>query len=410
MHNKRSALPGIMITSGSAIGAGMFSIPIISSGMWFPLSITCLVIIWYLSYLSAIYVLEVNFHFPQGASFDTMVKGLLGNTWNIVTGISIAFLLYILLYAYFSAFGNIASHSFGIEVIKESQWLQGIVSLALGGLLAAIVWASTAAVGRISTILVTGMIIAYFASMFGLGIQIESAKLFDTGGGQKNYLSYLWVALPYYMTSFGIASVVPSLYKFYGKDPVTIKKGLLYGSLLALLVYIIFVMVSFGNISREAFIPINEAGGNMGNLVNALEGGNDNSLINFALNLFSNFAIITSFLAVGLSLFDFIADKFKFGNDMKGRFYTACITFIPAGIASFFFPHGFIAAIGFAGLVVIFGFFVVPYLMVSKIRASDATSHFNVYGGKPLLLSFLLLSLVVAACHILAMLDYLPTW
>lgn len=410
LKNNQSVLSGIMITAGTAIGAGMFSLPVVSSGMWFVFSIVCLLFLWFLNYLSALYILEANFQFSPGASFDTITTKILGKNWNILIGLSIAFLMYILLYAYFSAFGSMVTKILGWEILITNKWMQGLMSIALGSLLAFVVWLSTATVGRISTILVFGMIISFIVSMTGFAVQIEASKLFDITGQKSSYFPYLWAALPYFMTSFGFATVVPSLYKFYGKNPVIIKRSLLWGSLIALLVYALFIFVAFGNISRLEFIAINEAGGNIGDLVNAFEKGKGSNKINFVLNLFSNFAIVTSFLGVGLGLFDFIADKFSFADTKKGRLKTACITFLPSGMLSFFFPNGFIAAIGFAGLVCIFGFFIAPFFMVRKVRNSNTESNYQVWGGNGLLIFFLLSSILVGVCQILAMLDYLPEW
>lgn len=410
VKNNQSVLSGIMITAGSAIGAGMFSLPVVSSGMWFGFSIVCLLFLGFLSYLAALYILEINVQFSPGASFDTITTNILGKNWNVLIGLSIAFLMYILLYAYFSAFGNIITQSLGWEMLIANEWLQGVMSLALGSLLAFFVWLSTAMVGRISTMLVFGMIISFIISMAGFALQVETSKLFDITGQQSSYFPYLWAALPYFMTSFGIATVVPSLYKFYGRNPVTIKRSLLGGSLIALLFYALFIFVAFGNISRQEFIAINEAGGNIGHLVNAFEKGKNSTVIHFMLNLFSNFAIITSFLGVGLGLFDFIADKFSFADTKKGRLQSACITFLPSGILSFFLPNGFIAAIGFAGLVCIFGLFIAPFFMVQKVRAYKTESFYQVWGGNGLLIFFLLSSILVGVCQILAMLDYLPKW
>ena len=412
MNSKKtqSVLSGIMLTAGSAIGAGMFSLPVVSSGMWLWYSLLSLVFLCLLNYLAALYILEVNVQFAPGASFDTIVSKVLGKEWNILVGLSIAFLMYILLYAYFSAFGNIVTQTLGWEIFKTNPWMQGVMSLALGSLLAFVIWRSTAAVGRISTILVFGMVISFIVSMSGFAFQMEATKLFDRTEQATNYFPYLWAALPYFMTSFGIATIVPSLYKFYGKNPTSIKKSLLGGSLISLVVYTVFILVAFGNISRQEFVAINEAGGNIGHLVNAFEQGKSETTASFVLNLFSNFAIISSFLGVGLGLFDYIADKFSFKDDGMGRFKTAMISFLPSGIASFFFPHGFIAAIGFAGLVMIFSLFIAPFLMVRKTRNTMGKSIFKVGGGNQLLYFFLFSSLLVAACQILKMLNYLPRW
>jgi len=399
-----------MITAGSTIGAGMFSLPVVASGMWFWYSIICLVFLWLLNYWTALYILEANVHFEPGASFDTIIKKTLGKGWSIVVGISIAFLLYILLYAYYSGFSNIITQTLKWEIFDNSKWLQGFISLSFGIILALAVWRSTAIVGRICSILVVAMIITFIISMFGYTLQIETIKLFNMADKNPSYLKYIWAALPYFMTSFGFATIVPSLYKYYGKRPQLIKRGLLGGSFIAFLVYTLFIIVVFGNIDRSQFIHINQAGGNIGHLVNAFEKGGTNNLAYTVLNLFSNFAIISSFLGVGLGLFDFIADKFKLGNDTKGRFKTAVITFLPSGIASFFFPNGFIIAIGFAGLVLVFALCVVPVFIIKKIRTTTNNSVYKVGGGNVLLYFFLGSSLFVGICKILTLLKVLPKW
>ena len=401
----KSILTGVMLTAGTAIGAGMFSLPVVSSGMWFMLSLFCLLFLWYISYLSSLYILEINLRFSPGASFDTLVKNILGKRWNTITGLSIAFLLYILLYAFFSAFGSILTSNIG-----NVNWSNGALGLLFGGVLAVVVWRSTRLVGRITTLLVVGMAVTFIISMFGYSLQIEIANLFDTIGKNNDYVPYIWAALPYFMTSFGFSSIVPSLYKYYGKSPTTIKKSMLIGSLIALLVYCFFIFVIFGNISREEFININSAGGNMGDLVDALTQTGDKGIVSTSFTLFSNFAIITSFLGVGLSLLDYISDLFSFPDTAKGRFYSASITFLPSGILSFFFPNGFILAIGFAGLVLMFGLFFVPFLMIKKTRRLNTTVLYKVRGGNLLLNIFMFSSILIAIFHILAMLNYLPVW
>jgi tryptophan-specific transport protein len=403
--SKKSILTGVMLTAGCSIGAGMFSLPVTASGMWFVLSTICLLILWYLSYLSALYILEVNVHFSPGDSFDTLVKNLLGKKWSAISGLSLAFLLYILLYAFYSAFGSILSNAIGNDSIPS-----GILGLLFGSVFAIIVWYSTKLSGRISTILVAGMVITFIFSMSGYSLQVEAAKLFNTAAENNDYVPYVWAALPYIMTSFGFCSIVPSLYKYYGKDPITIKKSMLIGSLAALVVYVLFLFVVFGNISREAFVDINSAGGNIGVLVEALTQSGDKGLVNTAFSLFSNFAIISSFIGVGLSLLDYAADLFSFPDTPKGRFYSACIAFLPSGILSLFFPNGFIAAIGYAGLVFMFCLFFIPFLMVRKTRKHHAESSYKVKGGNLLLYTFLISSIMIAVFHILAKLKYLPTW
>ena len=55
-------------------------------------------------------ILEANLHYPTGSSFDTIVKDLLGKGWNIINGLSVAFVLYILTYAYITSGGGITQN------------------------------------------------------------------------------------------------------------------------------------------------------------------------------------------------------------------------------------------------------------------------------------------------------------
>jgi len=407
LFNKNSALTGTMITAGTSIGAGMFSIPVVCSGMWFGYTVFALIFMWFVSYLNALYLLEINLGFEKGSSFDKIVKALLGKVWNPIFGIGFAFLMAILLYAYFSAFGSMARSTLDLNMSDGGKWLSGTVSLVLGLLLGVVVWWSTSLVGRISTILIAGMTITFLLSMGGFSLQVEMGNLADSGG--SGYFKYFWIALSYLLTAFAFSTIVPSLYKHYGDRPMVIKKGMLQGSILALAVYILFVFVIFGNISRDEFVAVNQTGGNIGDLVAALQSGSENQWVNKAISLFSNFAIISSFLGIGLCLFDYIADKFEFPDNRKGRLYVAALTFLPPGIASFFFPNGFITAIGYAGLVAAL-IFIAYFFLVRKFRLTQRTSSYTVSGGKALLYFFLAANILVTVCQLLATFDLLPKW
>lgn len=405
----KSTIIGILLTAGCAIGGGMFSLPIVSSGMWFPFAVLSFFVVWLISYLSSLMILEVNLEYPVGSSFDTFVKDILGSGWNILFGVLIAFMLYILLYAYCSAFGNIAVHLFQIDT-ESSPWLQGTLGFFLAMIFATVVWVSTSFTGRMTSILVIAMAISFVVATSGTYKNISITSLFAAAPEGDSYAKYIWVGLPYFITSFGFASIVPSLYKYFGKDVYKIKSSLFWGSLIALGTYIFWLVITLGVLPREEFEVINAAGGNVGDLVKAIETKIDQSSIQAALNFFTNFAIISSFLGVGLSLFDYVADRFSLENNVKGRCIAMCLTFLPPAIASFFMPHGFIKAIGYAGFVLYLAFFLIPFLMLWKFRQTAKGATYSLSGGKLILIMVLLLSSVTAICKILAMFKLLPSF
>ncbi|MTC25189.1 tryptophan permease, partial [Providencia alcalifaciens] len=66
-----SILGGSMIIAGTAVGAGMFSIPMVTSGVWFSGSVVLLIYTFICMLLSGLMILEANMNYPAGASFHT---------------------------------------------------------------------------------------------------------------------------------------------------------------------------------------------------------------------------------------------------------------------------------------------------------------------------------------------------
>jgi tryptophan-specific transport protein len=396
-----------MITAGTAVGAGMFALPTVSAGMWFGWSLACMALSWFCMYHSSLMILEVNLHFDEGDSFDTLVRGTLGKTWNVINGILLAFLLYVLDYAYISGGGSIVNQTLMSMVgFSPPQFVSGLL---FAGVLGFVVWLSTRAVDRVITILIFGMIITFALASANLTLTAEVGRLFNTGesGG---YAIFALAALPFYLTSFGFHSNVPSRVKYYGKKPALIAKSMLIGSLLCFGIYLFWLISTMGNLQREEFIPIVAGGGNVGLLVEAINRVISSDRLAEMLSMFANLAIVSSFLGVSLGLFDFIADKFGFDDTPGGRFKTALIAFIPPSIGGLFFPNGFIYAIGFAGLALALSGLVIPAMMLFASRRRFPDHGFRVWGGSGLKYSLFAIGVFYATCHILGMLNVLPVY
>ncbi|MFK7733049.1 MAG: aromatic amino acid transporter [Pseudomonadales bacterium] len=398
-----SSIGGIAIIAGTAVGAGMFSLPIASAGMGFLWAVACLLLTWFCMLHSGLLILETNLNFPVGSSFNTFVGETLGPRWNALNNLSLVFVLYILCYAFISGGGSIVSHTL--------QKTTGVgVSPALAGLLfslliAALVWISTAVVSRVSTILITGMVLSFAYSISQLALGIEPTLLLDTS---MDYAIFSLAALPVFLTAFGFHGNIPSLVKFYGKDPAIIIRCIVGGSLVALGVYVVWLAVTLGQLSRDDIRLVMQEGGNIGPMVAAMGTRSDKEIVLTLLDVFANFAVITSFLGAGLGLFDYVADKFGFSDSKIDRFKSAAIAFLPPTLASLVYPNGFIVAIGYAGLSATVWGTLVPAAAAHKSRQQFGNPLFRVWGGNGLLLFMVAYSVLIAACHVLSTLGYLP--
>lgn len=404
--SRPSVLGGAMIITGTAVGAGMFSIPIVTSGVWFSGSVALLIYTWFCMLISGLMILEATMNYPAGASFHTVVKDLLGKGWNTLNGLSITFVLYILTYAYISAGGSIIAHTLE-GVFGANQILSGLVFAII---VAFIVWLSTRAVDRLSTILIGGMVITFVLSVGDMFTHVQPAVLFNQGDSDANYLPYTLAALPYLLTSFGYHGNVPGLVKYYQKDSGAVVRSLVYGTLLTLAIYVLWQYVIQGNIARDAFKQVIAEGGNIGSLLKQMGNVSSSYAVGQLLNAFSYMALASSFLGVSLGLFDFLADFFKFKDNQAGRSKSALVTFVPPTVAALLFPNGFLYAIGFAGLAATIWAVIVPAMMARASRRRFPQASYRAPGGQGMILFIILFGAISAVAHVLTLLNLLPVF
>ncbi|MDY6217030.1 tryptophan permease [Actinobacillus porcinus] len=407
-----SLLGGIMIIAGGTIGAGMLANPISTSGVWFIGSILILIYTWFCMMSSGLMLLEANLHYPTGASFDTIVKDLLGKGWNALNGLSLAFVLYILTYAYITSGGGItegfinqllSSPESAVEIGRTSG------SLIFAILLAAFVWFSTKAVDRFSTVLIAGMVISFVLSISGLVSSVKSEILFDTLAQENTeYLPYALAALPVCLVSFGFHQNVPSLVKYYHRDASKVVKSVFIGTAIALGIYMLWQLAIQGNLPRTAFGPVIEKGGDIAALLNTLSATLETDYIAVALKFFAYMAIASSFLGVTLGLFDYIADLFNFDDSKLGRTKTALVVFLPPLILSLEYPYGFVLAIGYAGLAATIWAAIVPALLAKACRQKFPERQYTAFGGNGMVYFVILFGVLNILAQLAAQFGWLP--
>ena len=394
-------LHGVILVAGGAVGAGMFALPLVSAGAWFSWATLGLIIVCWFTYLAATLLVSVNIRYPVGSSFDTLIRDTLGSVWVAVNNCSIAFVMFILMYAYITAGAGILGGSLVSMFGDDFELSRPILSLIFASVMALFIWFGTSAVSRVSTLLMIVMCAAFAAANSGLIASTDLSILFD---GETGGLVYLWSALPVFVTAFACAGLVPSLSSHYDNQGATINLSILLGLLLALLVYVVWLASTLGNISRVGFAEVADNGGGLAALVAMLQSRTDSSLINSALTWFSHFAVITSFLSIGLGLAHFLVDRFKFKLTSIGRAQSVGLAFIPPLLASLVAPYGFVSAIAYAGIFVAFSFFIIPALMYRKLTSSDAVSWSARW------ISVLIFGVFVVALKLASVFGWLPSY
>jgi tyrosine-specific transport protein len=385
-----------LLISGTMIGAGMLAIPLVTASLGFVLASIITIIAWFFMLVTGLLFLEATLWMDKNANILSMSKRFLKNEGRAISGIIFIFLYYCLMVAYFSAGGPIFA-SF-IESIFQIK-LSGIMVYVIFGLIfGSIVGVGIKFVDRVNYILMVALILSYLAIVFSTSSYVSFDKL--TTSSWKNF----FFAAPVLFTSFGYHNVIPSLTFHFNENKKIMKYGIIIGSIIPLIVYLIWQFLIIGS------VPLNV-------IENTLKQGKPitDALLNITniawlkqfSKLFSLFAIITSMLGVSFSVVDFLGDGLKLKRHGKDRFFLTLLTFIPPFILASLDPSIFVVAIGIAG-----GFGeaylngILPALLVYRGRYSEKIkSSFRVFGGKATLFSVILFGSFVVVLEFIYLLK-----
>ncbi len=402
MKNSPSLIGGSCIIASVCVGAGMLGLPSAGAGAWTVWSLIAITFTMVMMTVSGWMLLEAFKRYDLKVSFDTVTKDMLGTKVNHINNLAVYFVGGILLYAYTTSAGLILQ---GILDINNK-----IASILFVAVFSIFVWHSTRAVDRISVVLIAFMGLSFVFGVSGLAVNIDVSILFDRINEESSYAPYAMAMLPVALTSFGYHHSVASMRSYYGSEDRA-KKAILGGTVIALTLYFLWMVSIYGNLPRTEFGPVIEQGGNVEALLAALGGAIDSNRVSNAINAFSMAAILSSFIGVGLGVFDFLADFFKFEDTKQGRTKTWLATFLPPLVLSLLFPFGFVIAIGYAGAAATVWACLTPAFLARKSRSMEGGNEgFMAPGGNAMIVILIVFGIATAVFHFMSMLNLLPVF
>lgn len=385
---------GILLVSGTTIGAAMLALPV-STGLagFFP-SLVLLLICWAFMTYTAFLILEVNLWSEKNANLITMARQTLGKWGEYVSWVTYLFLLYALTTAYVAGCGPIVTALIlALTGVEISTFASAVPLLFLFGFF---IYRGTGYVDHLNRVLMIGLVVAYVAMAILIAPHVQLPLL------THSEWPFLLIATSVVATSFGFHIIIPSLTTYLERDLRKLKITILVGSIIPVIVYIIWEWLALGVIPIEGDYGIIEGyrkGINGAELVSAAIG---NNTISFIARCFAFFAIVTSFLGVSLSLSDFLADGLKIKKTREGKLALCLLTFVPPLIFTMTDPRAFLSALEYAGafgVIILLG--LLPAFMVWSGRYRHGFySTFRTPGGKIALISVIIFSLIVIGLEI----------
>ncbi|WP_237451582.1 aromatic amino acid transporter [Providencia rettgeri] len=391
------------------IGAGMFSLPTIMAGAWFINSVVILLVVCFFMFHSGIYILECISKYGAGTNYFFISKELLPRWACYIANMALIFVLYILIYTYISAAGS---------VIKEAAAIYGyninlrLIFIIFTLILGASIWWSGVGASRLTSLFLFIKIILFILAFSGLFFIVKTDLLLTSPveGGQTALLPFVFIIIPYAITSFGYHGNVCSLYKLYHENERKVVKSCVIGCVLALVLYFLWIMGTMGNLPRAEFLTIINKGGNLDAFIESLYAVLNSKNIATFLLWFSISAVFCSFLGVAIGLFDYILASLNFKDNPSGRMKSALLCFLPPLILCMLFPNGFLIAIAYAGMAACIWAIICPAVMALKVRERFPDSRFKVWGGKGLIYAVIAFGVVGIICQLLAQFNLLPIY
>ena len=210
------------------------------------------------------------------------------------------------------------------------------------------------------------------------------------------------------MPCFGFQNMIPSLTAYMKGDLKRVRLTIIGGSLLALIVYLLWSILVMGTVHIEGPHGISESYKKGVEATSALRAAIGNDRITSFAQAFAFFAIVTSFLAQGLSLAHFIADGIKTIPTRKNTGWLCLFALLPPLIFALSFPEIFFQALSFAGgicAMILFGIFPVFMAWIGRYK-KGLTSSYHVKGGKPALVTAFGFALFVIGCEVAHMVSF----
>lgn len=392
-------LGGILLICGTTIGAGMLALPVSTGLTGFLPSMMLFICCWILMTYTAFLLLEVNLWMKDETNMITMASRTLGLFGRVTTATLYLLLLYCLTTAYLALSGplilDFSSLIFGLSLPK---WVGPIPLIILFGYF---VYKGTAAVDSLNRYLMGGMVVTFIFLFAALCPHIDPENFYRF---EPQFLPF---AASLIATSFGFHIIIPTLSTYLNHDLFKLVKTLLIGSLIPLLIYVIWLTLTLGILPIEGKYGILKAFKQGESSTTLLTGILSSQTVNLVIRCFSLFAIVTSFLGVSLSLWDFLTDACHLFKLKAKKAALTFLTFTPPLIFTLARPRIIFDALEIAGAFGVIALLaLLPALMVwsGRYRLNLSQDTFRAPGGKPALIG------VITASCIFIILELLTKW
>lgn len=388
-------LSAMFLVAGTCIGGGMLALPVATGFSGYIPSFLIMAISWLMMTITALLLMEACLWMEEGVHVITLTSRLLGNGAKWVAWVLFLFISYASLVAYGAAGGLQISSSFNYIFDTVLSPEMGVLIFILFGLT---FYLGNRVVGRVNSILFIAMCLAYVA-LVGMGVsEVNPSYLLH----QRWSTSLM--ALPLLLTAFSFQTMVPSLAPYLKRNAPYLKKAIVWGTSIAFFVYMIWQTILLGIIPVDGELGLTQL------LIQGIPAteflGQHVQSLHLALvaKYFAFFALATSFLGIGLGLYDFLADGLNIKEKGWGSVILSALVIVPTYLFATNFERIFLIALDLTGGIgdtILNG--IIPCLLVWVGRYKLGYKGVRFIPGGKKTLSLILLFYVITLFFVILM-------
>jgi len=357
----QKTLGGAFLVVGTTIGAGMLSLPLITAacGLW--LSIILIILSWSVMYFTSLKLIRLCENQSLGVNYTSLIKSSMPIPLQVIFTIVYLLLLYALMSAYTTQGASL------VAVVSATKKIPVAIDVIIFVLIFGMIILNTKLSDYINRSFVSIKIIFYTLCILSMLFYLKINNMIS-GPISLYAIIFAWPTL---LPSFGFQNIIPVLYEYQKGDTLAIKRSVLIGSLIVLIIYIMWLFVCLSILPQHGlngYGDIFAQGNTLESFIATISNSIHNSFINTFLAIFINISVITSFICAGLSLYHYIKDTFKRCGYELNKTFGFVLTFTPPFCFTTFYPKGFILALQYAAIFAVIIFVFTPIYLDIKNR------------------------------------------
>ncbi|QYX31351.1 amino acid permease [Sphaerospermopsis torques-reginae] len=398
-HQPGSVLGSTALIAGTTVGAGILALPAVTLPSGILPSTIVIIVVWLYTLFSGLLIAEVTLNVMGAEGMNSIgflatVEKTLGKTGARIAGGAYLFKHYALLVAYISKGGDILLSTLtkivGLENTLPTWIGTTTFTLLFGGIL---YLGKERFIQKLNSAFVAILITSFLGLLLLGSGQVKSSQfLFQNWQAVGGAVSVICVALFYH-------NVVPVVVTQLEGDIAKIRKSIIIGSGIPLIMFLAWNAVILGSISPD-ILQNNSQSCSVFDPLQILRSGGAGEVLGLVLTVFSELAIITSFIGFVYGLVDFFQDISRITKNQISRFPIFSLVLFPPMSLGTINPSIFFTALDYTGIfsVSILGG-IIPAIMSWQQREKQKLTN-GIYqslipGGKITLIMMITVALAL---------------